>query len=182
MNVPRWCRHTGGLLVGIVVGLLLRTTDVMAEVPAHAGHLSATIAEAPPRRVWSIMVAPLLFLAPIGELTVEVSLPRRLAVAAMAGAGRVAVRSPSLTTHLTTYNAGAQLQYYALGKFRHGMQVGLQVLYEHYDSPFTHQFPVEGNAPGRTLPGLQARSRLGLHDRDPDRISEDLDLAARRRS
>ena len=148
MSTPRWWRHTVGLVVGIAVGLLpvLRTTEVMAEVPFNAAHLLATTAEAPTRRPWSIMVAPLFLLAPIGELTAEVSLSRRFAVAAMAGAGRVAVRSPSLTTHLTTYNAGAQLQYYALGDFRHGMQIGLQVLYDHYDSPFAHQFLVDGNA------------------------------------
>ena len=60
--------------------------------------------------------------------------------------GRIAARSPSLTTHLTIYDVGAQVQYYPWGQFRHGMQIGAQVLYERYDSPFTHQDPIFGNA------------------------------------
>jgi hypothetical protein len=92
------------------------------------------------------MADPLFLRAPIGELVGEVDVGRRVAIAALMGVGWTAVRSPTLTTHFIVYDAGAQLQYYLLGTFRHGLHIGAELLYFHYDSPFTHQDPIVGDA------------------------------------
>ena len=101
---------------------------------------------APPLPRFSVLADPLFLRAPIGELVGEVALGRRVALAALMGIGWTAVRSPTLTTHFLVYDAGAQLQYYLLGTFRQGLQIGAEILYCRYDSPFTHQDAIVGDA------------------------------------
>jgi hypothetical protein len=108
--------------------------------------ISTSPADPDPRRPLSIMVSPILFLAPIGQITVEAPLTRHLAIAALAGVGRIAVRSTTLTTHLDVSSLGAQIQYALVGDFRQALQVGLEALYIRLQSPFMQQDPIEVDA------------------------------------
>jgi hypothetical protein len=64
---------------------------------------------------------------PMVELTGEVRVARKLGVAVIAGAG--AIRDMDTNALIKVYEAGASVRYYALGSFRHGMQIGGEAIY-----------------------------------------------------
>ena len=83
----------------------------------------------PPRRVFSLTISPLLLLFPIVELTGELRAHDKLGVAFIGGVGRYTDSSVNISA--AVYELGAQLRFYPIGDFRHGMQLGAEVLYLH---------------------------------------------------
>ena len=64
------------------------------------------------------------------ELTGEARVHDKVGVALIGGAGKYT--DPNVTSiSATVYEAGAQVRVYVIGDFRHGMQVGGELLYLH---------------------------------------------------
>jgi hypothetical protein len=84
----------------------------------------------------SVTISPVHLILPIVELTGELRLREQVSAAVILGGGRRDVENfPA-----TQLNAGVQGRWYALGTFRHGLQVGGELLYEHvavHDTPPT---------------------------------------------
>jgi hypothetical protein len=83
----------------------------------------------PPRRVFSLTISPVHLTFPVVELTGEIRAHDKLGLALIGGAGRYTDKSSAITA--AVYEAGAQLRFYPVGDFRHGMQVGAELLYLH---------------------------------------------------
>ena len=83
----------------------------------------------PPRRVFSLTISPIHLTFPIVELTGEIRAHDKLGLAMVAGVGRYTDKSVDISA--AVYELGAQLRFYAIGDFRHGMQLGAEVLYVH---------------------------------------------------
>lgn len=83
-----------------------------------------------PRRVFSLTISPIHLLLPVVELTGEARVHDKVGVALIAGAGKYT--DPNVSgISATVYEAGAQVRVYVIGDFRHGMQVGGELLYLH---------------------------------------------------
>jgi len=85
-------------------------------VPPTAGRL---------KRV-SLTISPLHLLLPVGEVTGEVRILDKLSAAAILGFGKTSVDGGG-TFHVI--EVGTQANFYALGDFDHGLQLGLEALY-----------------------------------------------------
>jgi hypothetical protein len=86
--------------------------------------------EAPPPRPLpsvAITISPFHFFLPVIELTGELRIGRKLGIAVIAGAGKVTATDSNVTANV--YEGGASVRYYVLGNFRHGMQIGGELLY-----------------------------------------------------
>ncbi|MBM4318862.1 MAG: hypothetical protein FJ125_02635 [Deltaproteobacteria bacterium] len=86
------------------------------------------------RRTFTLSWAPLLLLGEtkVGELIGELRLGARGGVALVAGIGSAGVElADGSATTLTVYEIGGQLRWYALGRFDHGVQLGVELLYVH---------------------------------------------------
>jgi hypothetical protein len=70
-----------------------------------------------------------LVIGPIVELTGEARVHDRVGLAAIGGVGKYSDRSAGVSA--AVYEAGAQVRVYAVGDFRHGMQIGAELLYLH---------------------------------------------------
>jgi hypothetical protein len=87
-----------------------------------------------PRRVFSLTFAPFLVIVfPIVELTAEARVHDRVGLALIGGGGRVTDKSAGISA--SAYEAGGQVRFYVLGDFRHGMQLGGEVIYVHLNDP-----------------------------------------------
>lgn len=95
------------------------TQPVIAVVPTEA--------PPPPLPTVAITISPIHFILPVVELTGELRVARKLGVAVVLGAG--AVRDMDTNALIKVYEAGASLRYYVLGNFRHGMQIGGELIY-----------------------------------------------------
>ena len=83
----------------------------------------------PPHRVFSLTISPIHLTFPVVELTGEIRAHDKLGVALIGGAGRYTDKSVNISA--AVYEIGAQLRFYPIGDFRHGMQLGAEVLYVH---------------------------------------------------
>jgi hypothetical protein len=104
------------------------TRPARAEVPPAAAETTH------PRRMVSVTISPLHLTQPILELTGEYRVLDRLGLALVLGAGKItpdqeqgAPKPPAIPI----WEAGVQARYYVLGDFRHGMQVGGELIYMH---------------------------------------------------
>lgn len=86
-----------------------------------------------PRRVFSLTISPIHLLLPVVELTAEARVHDKVGVAVIAGAGKYS--DPDVSgISATVFEAGGQVRFYVVGDFRHGMQLGGELLYLHlYD-------------------------------------------------
>jgi hypothetical protein len=83
-----------------------------------------------PRRLFSLTISPFHLFLPVVELTGEARVHDKVGVAVIAGAGKYS--DPNVSgVSATVYEAGAQARIYVIGDFRHGMQVGGELLYMH---------------------------------------------------
>jgi hypothetical protein len=83
-----------------------------------------------PRRVFSLTISPIHLFLPVVELTGEARVHDKVGVAFIAGAGKYT--DPNVTDiSATVYEAGGQVRIYVIGDFRHGMQLGGELLYVH---------------------------------------------------
>ncbi|HXI60420.1 MAG TPA: hypothetical protein VNO55_30370, partial [Polyangia bacterium] len=84
-----------------------------------------------PHRVFALTISPLHLLSPILELTGEIRASDKIGVAVVAGAGKYSETDNGVKLSASVYEAGAQFRYYVVGDFRHGMQLGAELLYLH---------------------------------------------------
>ena len=101
---------------------------------AAVAHAQPPGAEAPPPeaapeqlKTVAITVSPIHVFVPMLELTGEFRIGRKLGIAVIAGAGAIRDEDTDRLIHL--YEGGASVRYYLLGNFRHGMQIGGELLY-----------------------------------------------------
>jgi hypothetical protein len=127
-------------------------------------------------RKLTVMWAPIMLVAPIGEFTAEYRVADKLGVSLELGLGRRTFTA--VMTDLTgkeigridepgnEVEAGAQVRYYVLGSFTHGMELGGQILEEYVK--FKEPFPpgiVGAAAGGLTVGpfvGYKVATRLGF--------------------
>jgi len=124
------------LALGLVtLGALQCLTNVASAEEPDAPSIRAESADDHPRRVFSLTMSPLHLFLPVVELTGEARVADKLGIAGIAGAGKVSDDSAS-GTKLTAgvWELGAQVRYYLFGDFRHGMQLGAELLYMHLSS------------------------------------------------
>jgi len=87
--------------------------------------------EEPELPSFSLTISPLHLFLPVVELTGEIRAADKVGVAAILGAGRYSDTTNGVRVSASVYEAGAQFRYYVLGDFRHGMQLGAELLYLH---------------------------------------------------
>lgn len=85
-----------------------------------------------PHRTFTLTISPFHVLERIVELTGEYRALDKLGIAVVAGIGQYKDDDRQLAA--LVYEAGAQVRYYLLGDFRHGMQVGAELAYLHVAS------------------------------------------------
>ena len=86
----------------------------------------------------TLMWAPIRLVVPLVELTGEYRVKDKLGVSLTVGFGNRTVESSSgEEASGTEIEGGAQVRYYAIGDFNHGMEVGVEGLYEYvkFDEP-----------------------------------------------
>ena len=88
----------------------------------------------------TVMWAPLRLIVPLVEFTAEYRVMNKLGVSVTLGAGKRTIASPTSSFREvsgTEIEFGAQVRYYAIGNFRHGMEVGVEALEEYvkFDEP-----------------------------------------------
>ncbi|HET6146452.1 MAG TPA: hypothetical protein VFH68_02910 [Polyangia bacterium] len=111
------------------VGLLLL---LLLAAVVRAQPLPAISDEAHPRRTVSITLSPIHLVLPVVELTGEWRAMDKLGVAVVLGGGKVRPENAlSGQPSIPVWEAGAQVRYYLLGDFRHGMQLGAETIYMH---------------------------------------------------
>ena len=87
-----------------------------------------------PRRVFSLTISPLHLVLPVVELTGEARAHDKIGVALIGGGGRYT--DPNVAgISARVWEAGGQVRVYVIGDFRHGMQLGGELLYLHLDDP-----------------------------------------------
>ena len=86
----------------------------------------------------SVMFSPAHLLLPLGEVTIDYRVLRRVSVAGIIGVGRPSLSSGSDSLDSTEIEIGAQARYYLWGGFRHGLSLGGELLYDYFkfDAPF----------------------------------------------
>jgi hypothetical protein len=137
-------RSTWGSLFVTVLSLITIAAPAMAEAQsadapppatspdgtAPAGSVAAA-GPTHPQRLVSVSISPLHLFLPIVELTGEYRAHDKVGVALIAGAGQYSSSSGGVDIKATAFEAGAQVRYYVVGDFRHGMQLGAELLYLH---------------------------------------------------
>jgi hypothetical protein len=92
--------------------------------PAWAQSTETSLSKSSDHAV-AITMSPIHLAVPFVELMGELRAHPQVGVAAIAGAGRV--------DDITVWEAGGQFNYYLIGSFDHGMQLGVEAMYLHAD-------------------------------------------------
>ncbi len=79
----------------------------------------------------TIMWAPIRLVVPLAEVTGEYAVTQKLGISVELGGGKRSVTSGSAEAKGTELEAGAQVRYYAIGSFRHGLELGAELLEEY---------------------------------------------------
>ena len=107
---------------------------------------AAVQAQAQADKIFSLTISPVHLILPIVEFTGEYALSRDFGIAAIGGYGSIQVKnSASKDIKLPVLELGAQAAYYALGSFRHGMQVGGELLWIKVSPPKDEGVTVAAN-------------------------------------
>jgi hypothetical protein len=112
--------------------LLLVTSSALAE-----SHVPPPPPAAPaaPRHSVSLTFSPIHLLFPIVELSGEVALGEKVSVAGIVGFGSIPVETRNTmststrTERFSAWEVGGHFNYYVVGSFEHGMQLGVEALY-----------------------------------------------------
>ncbi len=88
-----------------------------------------------PGRNFSLTFSPIHLFFPVLELTGEFRISDKVSVAAIVGVGSYSETVNFIKVSATVFEAGAHLRYYVVGDFRHGMQIGAELLYLHLSDP-----------------------------------------------
>ncbi len=83
----------------------------------------------PPIPSFALTLSPIHLVLPFVELTGEFKLADKIGLAVIAGAGTVKVTGTSVDTRVSVFEGGMSFRYYAIGDFRHGMQIGAEAIY-----------------------------------------------------
>lgn len=110
-------------VLAIALAVLLITPSVFANDTADAMPLEF----APAIPMASVTISPLHLALPLLEVTGEYRLNPTLGVAVIAGYGTVTEKVNNLD--LTLWELGLQANTYVIGDFRHGLQLGAEVMY-----------------------------------------------------
>lgn len=96
-----------------------------------------TVEAVKPGRKITVMWAPLRLIVPLVELTAEYRVLDKLGVSVTVGAGKRTIESGGDEASGTEIEGGAQVRYYLIGDFDHGMELGVEVLEEYvkFDEP-----------------------------------------------
>jgi hypothetical protein len=86
-----------------------------------------------PRHVFSLTISPIHLFLPVVELTGEARVHDKVGVALIGGVGKYTDPDDS-SLSASVWEAGGQVRAYVIGDFRHGMQIGGELLYLHLDS------------------------------------------------
>ena len=114
--------------------------------------------EAKPRgKTISVTWAPILLVVPLIELTAEYRVADKLGVSITVGAGKRTITSGSDEATGTEIEGGAQVRYYLIGDFDHGMEAGVQALEEHV----TFEEPLPAGVVGVAAGGFTVGAFLG---------------------
>lgn len=115
---------------GFVAFLLTMNVTGMARAQVP----TATAETTHPRRTVSVTISPIHLTMPVLELTGEFRVLDKLGLAVVLGGGKITPdQTPGLPSPpaIPIWEAGVQARYYVLGDFRHGMQVGGELMYLH---------------------------------------------------
>jgi len=82
-----------------------------------------------PKRLVSVTFSPIHLLFPIVEVTAEVNLNDKIGVAAILGYGSMKANDGLQDRKFSAFEVGGHFNYYAVGTFDHGMQLGVEALY-----------------------------------------------------
>lgn len=108
--------------------------------------LAVASAHAQTDRSFSLTLSPFHLAAPIVEITGEYALSPKLGVAAIGGLGSLEVEySNGEKEDIGALELGGQAVYYALGSFRHGLQLGGELLWIKVDPPKEGGVEVDAN-------------------------------------
>lgn len=82
-------------------------------------------------RLASVTFSPIHLVFPIVEVTAEFAVTPKIGVAGILGAGTVKLENSRGETveRLRAWELGAHFNYYVIGSFDHGMQLGVEALY-----------------------------------------------------
>lgn len=97
----------------------------------------APVQEEKPTRMVSVTISPIHLIYPIVEISAEFAITPKIGVAAFGGYGTVPMTTRTTTIRGTTesterlraWEIGARFNYYVIGTFDHGMQLGAEVQY-----------------------------------------------------
>ena len=85
--------------------------------------------EEAPRRIVSVTFSPIHLIFPIAEVTVEGNINNKIGIAVIGGYGSLEATDGIQKRKLSAFEAGAHVNYYVIGSFDHGMQLGVEALY-----------------------------------------------------
>lgn len=121
-------------------------------------------AQAQTEQRFTLSFSPFHLALPVVEIMGEYALSPKFAVAAIGGFGSISVEnSQNKLVTMPVLELGAQANYYVVGSFRHGMQLGAELLWLKIDPP-TDQgvlVDVNGMALGPFV-GYKWAARFGL--------------------
>jgi hypothetical protein len=111
-----------------------------------------TAAQAQSDKLFSLTISPIHLVLPVVELTGEYAVTPDFGISAIAGYGGISIEETSSnsaatrTVNIPVLELGGQLNYYAVGNFRHGMQLGGELLWVKLSIPKDEE--VSGTANG----------------------------------
>lgn len=113
----------------ILTAAVVQLAAVLLVPAAFAQDVPAIVAPpAAPLRQLSVTLSPIHLSIPVVELTGELALQPKLSVAGILGYGTVKSESV-VVEEVTVLEIGAQVRYYLLGDFEHGLQIGAESIY-----------------------------------------------------
>ncbi|MDY0060386.1 MAG: hypothetical protein RBU45_11285 [Myxococcota bacterium] len=151
------------LTLALALALGLATT-ARAEEPAAAP------APADDGHFLSLTLSPIHLAMPVLEVTAEYRVLPKLGVAGFLGAGQYTQETEIGGTVVDedtflVLEVGAQVRYYVLGDFDHGMQLGAEVLYLHLSGDDLSSSTVSGSGAGVAVGpflGYKIATRIGF--------------------
>jgi hypothetical protein len=121
-------------LIAVGLSTLAILLTMTHGAPAHAQAPAATAEATHPHRKVSVTVSPIHFMLPVAEVTGEYRVLDKLGVAVVLGAGKITpdqMQGFPPPRAISIWEAGVQGRYYLVGDFRHGMQIGGELIYMH---------------------------------------------------
>ena len=148
--------------------LLASTAGAQTGAPPPPPPMPAPAAQPPepeePAHRASITFSPVHLVFPIVEVTGEFAINDKIGVAAILGYGTVSAKTINETYRFKAWEAGAHFNYYALGTFDHGMQIGAEALYVHVSTD-NKDVDISGAASGLAIGpyiGYKLITRVGF--------------------